>query len=169
MALTSTERSQLLRRRKREEQAAKLLTPAGNPSYLKTPFSAFVSDRTFELYENLDAFGVVIDGSTLGDDKQRFRSQVGRDEPLSSLERAIGLVDVFIDAARELADQINAYKLIEIDRSINEAVEQSANLPRGDVEALKKSFAKIEALKAIRSQLQKPTRHTVAAIRASGE
>jgi hypothetical protein len=169
MPISDAERKRASRARQKAAQRAGLKTPPANPTYVAGSFAAFMKDRDLALHENLDAFGACLTGSGLDQDRQAFPSQVTRDAPLTSLERAIGLVDVLIDAARELADEVNAYKLAEIDARIIEAVENSANLPRGDVAALKAALARIEALKMIRADLTKPTRHLVAAIRAKGE
>lgn len=146
-----------------------LLDASKLPNYTITPFEEFVGNRSLEFYENLDAFGVEIMGSELNEATQEFRSEFQRDEPLTALQRAEGLADVFIDAATELAALINAYKLEEVATAISNAEVRSANLPRGDVEALKASFAEIERLKAIQSQLRRPTRHTMATFRAKQE
>ncbi|SOE08503.1 hypothetical protein SAMN05877838_0225 [Hoeflea halophila] len=146
-----------------------LLEASKLPDYAITSFEEFVGNRSLEFYENLDAFGVDVLGSELNEAKQEFRSEFERDEPLTAMQRAEGLANVFIDAATELAALINAYKLEEIETAINDAEVRSANLPRGDVEALKASFAEIEHLKAIQSQLRRPTRHTMATFRAKQE
>lgn len=169
MALTPAERTRAFRERQRAQERAALQTPPKSASYLKTPFSEFIGDRTLEFDENLDSLGIRIMGNFLSEEIQRFPSEFEREEPLNALERAVGLVGVFLDAAKELAELIHLYKLEEVENAINEAIEYSANLPRGDVDALKASFAEIDRLKAIRSELRKPTRHTVLGYKASGE
>lgn len=169
MAKTPAERTKAFRERQKAAQQAALTTPRKAPAYVSEKFSKFVCDRILEFDENLDAFGIRIMGTALSVEVQDFPSEHQHDEPLTSLERTIALVDVFVDAAKELAELVNAFKLQEIERAIEHAIQQSADLPRGDVEALKASFAEIERLKAIRSDLRKPTRHTVASIRAQGE
>lgn len=168
MAKTPAERTREFRERQRAAERAARLTPPSGANYSKRSFAEFLGDRPLLLDENLDAFGVQIFGS-LGDEVQVFPSEYIREEPLTSLERAIGLVGVFLDAAKELAHLINVYKLEEVENAINAAVERSANLPRGDVEALKASFAEIDRLKAIRTELRKPTRHTVLGTAANAE
>jgi hypothetical protein len=173
VALSPADKQRRYRERQRvlAEQRAReaLIGFAERPSYVEGSFGEYLAGKHLELEENLDALGIVIDGTSLDEEPQRFRSQVVREEPIDALQRASGLVDVFIDAAKELADKINAFKLQEIERAIEDAIADSAALPRGDVEALKTSFAEIERLKAIRTALRKPTRLTIAAIRADDE
>ncbi|WP_127595993.1 hypothetical protein [Nitratireductor alexandrii] len=169
MAKSATERSREFRKRQKDAERKALTNPATPASYVKTPFSAFIADRWPDFDENLDAFGVQITGSPLSEELQSFPTQYDREEPLTSLQRAMGLVDVFIDAAQELAHLINVYKLQEIERAIEDAMQESADLPKGDVEALKVSFAEIYRLKAIRSELRRPSRHIVLGTRAEEE
>ncbi|MAS04816.1 MAG: hypothetical protein CL534_09035 [Ahrensia sp.] len=167
--MTDAERKRKARARQKAAIKEAQLQVAQSPDYLQGSFSEFVGDRMFEFEENLDAFGARVIGSELNAEVQDFDTQFSRDEPLTSLQRAIGLVDVFIDAATEIAGVINAYKLEEANRAIEAAVTESANLPRGDTDALKASLKKIDRLKGIQSELQKPTRHTIPAIRTKEE
>lgn len=170
MALSAAERKRLSRARQKAAENAALLHVPSEPVYLKGTFSDFVSERPdLEMYENLDAFGAEISGDALSTEIQEFETQKEWEPPLTSLQRAIGLVDVFIDAAKELSQLVNAYKLKEVERAIEEAEIRSANLPRGDVEAVKASFAEIKKLEAIQSELQRPTRHTFQSIRSKSE
>ena len=169
MAMTEAERKRLSRERQRQARRAAIRETTKAPRYLASSFADHMRERELDLFENLDAFGVFILGTLFDDDQQNFPSQVAREEPLTALERAVGIVDVLIDAARELAEQINSYKLTEVERAIDAAVQANAELPRGDVEALRQSLAEIDRLKAIRSELRTPTRQTVAAIRSRGE
>lgn len=172
MSLTEAERKRLYRQKQRELQSATLKHATEHPSYLSRPFSEFVRERMpdFALDENLDAFGVQIAGRDfLTADPQDFPSQFEREEPLSALQRAMGLVDTFIEAAQELAHLINVYKLEEVMAAIDRATEASMGLPRDDIPALKASFAEIDRLTAIQTELRKPTRHTVLGIRAKLE
>ena len=168
MAKSAAERTREFRERKKAAAHAALLESQKPESYLRRPFSEFAAKQSLMLDENLDAFGIRFDGD-LANEVQDFHSEYHRDEPLTSLQRAIGLVDVFVDAAQELASVINQYKLAEIETAIEAALEVSSNLPRGDVEALKSSFEEIDRLKGIRSDLRKPTRHSFLSVRASGE
>lgn len=168
MAKTAAERTREFRERQKAAAHAALLESRKPEPYLRRSFAEFLAHQSLMLDENLDAFGIRFDGD-LATDVQKFHSEYERDEPLTSLQRATGLVDVFIDAAQELACLINQYKLAEIETAIDAALEASSNLPRGDVEALKASFEEIDRLKAIRSDLRKPTRHTFLSVRASGE
>lgn len=169
MAKSAAERTREYRQRQKEKMREGMLEASKLPDYAKSSFEEFLGKRILELDENLDALGVQVLGSSLNEKKQEFPSEYKRDEPLTALQRAEGLADVFIDAANELAALINAYKLEEVEKAINDAEVESANLPRGDVEALKASFANIERLKRIQSQLQRPTRHTLASYRAKDE
>lgn len=169
MAKSSAERVRAYRERKRAEVEASRGKFFAPPSYLKRSFSKWLGDQTFVSDEALDSLGVSIEGTWLNSEIQTFPSQFERDEPITALQRAVALAEVFADAAAELSAFVNAYKLEEIERAINEAVVASANLPRGDVDALKSSFAEIERLKEIRSNLRKPSRLTLPAIRAEGE
>ncbi|MEW9838099.1 hypothetical protein [Mesorhizobium marinum] len=171
MSITEAERKRLSRQRQKEAIKNALRDAAPMGSYLATPFSAFLADcGTLMFEENLDAFGVQIAGKAdLTTEVQDFPSQYERSEPLTSLQRAMGMVDAFTDAAQELAHLINVYKLQEVARAIGEAEKASADLPRDDVEALRASFAEIDRLKAIQSDLRRPTRQTFLAIRSKGE
>lgn len=166
---SSTERSRETRERQKARARAAITAVAAPGSYIKGSFGEFVGDKHLDLYENLDAFGVFVAGSALDENVQEFETQLARDEPLTPLQRAEGIVDAFIDGARELSELINEFKLQEIERAIDAAIEASANLARGDVAAVKAAFAEIERLKAIRSDLQKSTRHVMPTIRARGE
>lgn len=169
MALTPAERTRAFRERQKAAQQAALKTPTKAAAYVQGKFSEFIGNRTLEFDENLDAYGIRIMGTGLDEELQQFETEHQHEAPLTSLERSMALVGVFIDAAKELSELVNAFKLQEIERAIEHAIKLSADLPRGDVDALKASFAEIERLKAIRSDLRKPTRHTVASIRAQGE
>jgi|GEM_PF-5034080 len=169
MAMSAAERKRNERARRKAAIKEAQLKAAEPLEYLKGSFSEYVGDRSLMFDESLDAFGARVIGSQLNEEIQDFDTEFARDEPLSSLQRAIGLAAVFIDAASEIADLINSYKLEEVGRAIEEAVTESANLPRGDVDAHKASLEKIERLKGIQSELQKPTRHTIAATQTKEE
>nr|WP_298096402.1 hypothetical protein [uncultured Shinella sp.] len=169
MAKTSAERVKEFRDRQKKAARKALLEPVPTPKYVVTPFHAYMDGRHLDLEENLDAYGVHISGTDLGEEVQKFDTEAPWEKQFSSLERARGMMGVFLDAAKELAALINQYKLQEVEAAIDAACEVSANLPRGDVEALKKSFAEIERLKGIRTELRKPTRHTLLAVDATGE
>lgn len=169
MALTNAEKVRAYRERKKARARRQVTTVSETPTYLRRPFSEFIAGKSLLLDENLDAFGVQIAGTGFDEEAQEFETQHVRDEPLNSLQRATALVSVFIEAAGELATLINQYKLDEIERAIDDAVEASANLPRGDVDALKASFVEIDRLKAIRTELRTPKRFTFPAITVKGE
>jgi hypothetical protein len=170
MVLTPAEKQKRYReRQKAAELAAAKATPT-KPGYLKRSFSEFVGDRDFPFEASLDAYGVHISGPDfLRTEIQKFKSEYERDEPVTALERAVGILGACLDAAEELSVLINQYKLAEIGRAIDEAIEASANLPRGDVEALKASFAEINRLKAIQTQLRAPTRFVFPSIQVKAE
>jgi hypothetical protein len=164
MALTPLERK---RRQLARQREALGLAPDQAASYLRRTFPEYLAKRILELDENLDSLGVAIKGSSiLHDEEQSFESEgLGRVR-MTALERAEGLAGVFLDAAQELHNLINRYKLEEIESAIEDAVAGMARLPRDDVDALKGAFAEIEKLKAIRMQLRKTTRRNLPAITA---
>lgn len=169
MVKSPAERSREFRERQKARAREQVTAVSETPTYLRRSFADFIAGKSPLLDENLDAFGVHIAGTGFDQEVQEFESQHVRDEPLNSLQRATALVSVFIEAAGELATLINQYKLDEIERAIDDAVEASANLPRGDVDALKASFVEIDRLKAIRTELRTPKRFTFPAVTAKGE
>lgn len=169
MAKSSAERTREYRDRMKAKQREAQREPIPAPAYVQTPFHAFMEGRHLELEESLDAYGIHISGTNLGQEVQEFETEAPWEHTFTSLERARAMMGVMLDAAKELAALINEYKLQEIEAAIDAAHEVSADLPRGDVDALKKSFAEIERLKAIRSELRKPTRHTLLSVDAKGE
>ncbi|RWN25278.1 hypothetical protein [Mesorhizobium sp.] len=170
MVLTPAEKQKRYReRQKAAELAAAKATPT-KPGYLRRSFSEFVGDRDFSFDASFDAYGVHISGPNfLRTEIQTFKSEYDSDEPVTALERAMGIFGACLDAADELSVLINQYKLAEVGRAIEEALETSANLPRGDVEALKASFAEINRLKAIQTQLRAPTRFVFPSIQVKAE
>ncbi|TIL94641.1 MAG: hypothetical protein E5Y73_11055 [Mesorhizobium sp.] len=170
MVLTPAEKQKRYReRQKAAELAAAKATPT-KPGYLKRPFSEFVGDRHFSFDASFDAYGVHISGPNfLRTEIQTFKSEYHRDEPVTALERAVGILGACLDAADELSVLINQYKLEGVGKAIEEALQASANLPRGDVEALKASFAEIDRLKAIQTQLRAPTRFVFPSIQVKAE
>lgn len=169
MAMSSAEKMRALRTRRKAEREDARRRPPKSATYIKGKFSEFVGNRTLDLHENLDAFGAFIAGSGLDEEHQTFASQVGREAPLTSLERAHGLQGAFLDAAKEIAELINAFKLAEIEQAIEGALEHREALPKGDVVALKAALAEIERLMSIRSELRRPTRHSMASVAARAE
>lgn len=171
MIKSVAERSREFRQRQKAaaRQASKAVSAM--PAYLKRPFSeSFNHDRIFELDENLDAFGIQIAGTDfLTVEPQVFPTQADHGGRVTSLQRAMGLVGTFLDAAQELSKLINAYKLEEVARAIDDAMQESANLPRGDVAAMEASITAIEALRRIRADLETPTRVTLPSVRAREE
>ena len=92
-----------------------------------------------ELEENLDALGVRIMGlDFLTAEIQQFESEFVREEPVTALERAEGLVGAFIDAARELSTLVNQYKIEEVDRQLPGA----RGAKRSQLKQLRKALGK---------------------------
>lgn len=167
--MTSAEKMRALRQRQKAAQEAARRARPRTPAYLKSSFADFLRGRTPELLENLDAYGAHLSGTSLDEEIQHFPTQRDLDEPLTALERAIGLADAFADAASELSLLINQYKLAEIERAIEESIERSTHLPPGDVEAMKAAWAETDRLKRIRSDLRKTVRPTIFSYRSSSE
>ena len=165
MAMSDAERKRRSRQRQADAQRASIQTPPADPDYLKASFAGFLADRHLDLYENLDAFGVFLSGSTLDSKKQEFQSQVVRDDPLTPLERTIGILDAMTDACRELAETVNAYKLQEIAARIAE-IEQ-ADL--SDPQAKAKALADIVRLQKMQDQLTKQVRIAFPQWKVAGE
>ncbi|MER9022408.1 hypothetical protein NKI01_07525 [Mesorhizobium sp. M0815] len=170
MVLTPAEKQKRYRER---QKAAELEAAKAAPTitdYLKRPFSEFVGDRHFSFDASLDAYGVHISGPNfLRTEIQTFKSEYLSDEPVTALERAMGILGACLDAVDELSVLVNQYKLEEVGRAIDEALEASANLPRGDVDALKASFAEIDRLKLIQTQLRAPTRYVFPSTQVKAE
>lgn len=147
MALTPAEKQHRYRERKeRKLKAAPDLSPVDPAG-----FAAFLGDSNLLLYENLDFVGVHIDGSFEDEEHPIDRAaEWGTD--INSLTRATAMVDVFIDAAAELAEKINAYKLGEIDRQL-----------AGDI-----SERDRKRLETIRSRLTRKTSHFFPVIQVKG-
>ncbi|MBB6413688.1 hypothetical protein [Mesorhizobium sangaii] len=170
MVLTPAEKQKRYRERQKAAELEAAKAAPVTTDYLKRPFSEFVGDRDFAFDASLDAYGVHISGpDLLRTEIQKFKSEYDRDEPVTALERAIGILGACLDAADELSVLINQYKLAEIGRAIDDALEASANLPRGDVEALKGSLAEIDRLKLIQTQLRAPARYVFPSTQVKAE
>lgn len=154
----------------RKEQKRKA-AGVGDPTdaIANLPFDRYFRDAAnWEIAcESLDCVG--IEPPTFDADSDDQWSEEWNIPYRGSIGRAERMVGAFLDAATELAQVINVYKLEQVETAINAAVARSANLPRGDVEALKASFAEIDRLKTIRTKLRKPTRHTLPGITANSE
>ncbi|WP_412033159.1 hypothetical protein ACLIR7_07265 [Nitratireductor aquimarinus] len=149
MALSPAEKQRRFRERQREKAKA---SPDQTKAVTVRPFSEFIGNRTLMLDENLDAFGIQISGNFLSEEIQTFDSEKQHDEPMTALERATGLVGVFIDAAKELSELINEYKIEEIDQ-------QMASAPA----------AKRIQLETLRKRLSKRTSHFFPVIEVKGD
>lgn len=171
MVISEAERKRLYRQKQREIERATIKETKKIPEYLSRPFSEFFKEREFYMFEeNLDAFGIQITGADiLATEPQIFYSEYTHEAPVSSLQRAVGMVETLIDSAKELAELINAYKIQELEKAIPRALETNMKLPRDDIEALKKSISEIDKLKAIQADLRKPTRHTMHSTRSPHE
>jgi hypothetical protein len=116
------QRQKAAKEQQRKEQLLRR-SPDAVDEYLKRPFSGFVRNRILMFDETLDSLGVGFrKGTALGEsNRQRFWSEGDQaNRTMTSLERAEGLAGVFLDAARELHELINAYKLEEIEARIAE-------------------------------------------------
>lgn len=159
MALSPTEKQRRYRAslKKKQEQAPDL---AG--SYLK----GSIADRyghSFDFedpleglgYQNLAHFG---DETPTYDPGEATISWSGS----PALERLTRLAGVFLDAARELHEFINAYKVDELNARIAELEADTATAP--EIKALA-----IERLTDIRARLQKEFRRSYPEIAVKGE
>lgn len=157
------ERQRLAKEQARKEEIQKR-TPDLVDDYLKRPFSRFLGDRILMFDETLDSLGLGFrDGTSLAEtNRQRFWSDgTNGYRNMTSLERAEGLAGVFLDAAHELHDLINEYKLAELDARIAET--------RRDLEAdpALKDLA-VARLKDIRAALSREFRRRFPEIRVKG-
>lgn len=150
MAKTQAEIQRAYRERKKAQAKAERTKPApvldplmANPT---RSFAAFLKDReaNFMLPENLHWVGVEIETDLTSEQPRLERASDWQDMGLevNSLTIATGMVGVFIDAAKELAELINAYKLEEIGS-----------------QAATASPVKLEQLEALRKRLAKKTSH----------
>ena len=160
MARSSAERVRLHRERKRKA----LQTAADQTaSYLRSSFSEFVGSfpdfldgRTLLFDETLDSLGIRIDGTSLHEEVQSFRSDGLGHVTMSSLERASGLVGAFLDAASELSELINRFKLQEIETRIAEI--EGSDL--SDPTSRKKALADVIVLNRLRERLHREIRYS---------
>ncbi|MGV8832750.1 MAG: hypothetical protein ACOH2N_12310 [Devosia sp.] len=172
MALTPAEKQKAYRKRQKD---ARKKAPDQSTAFIKLPFHEYVARHGLGMEENLDAAGIHISGS-LEDAVQVFETEADWDsfdtpgiDIKTSLGRATIMVGSLLDAATELAGVINDFKLAEVDTAIENAFTASAGLRRDDVEGLKASYAEIDRLKAIQTQLRKQVRRMIPATQVKGE
>lgn len=150
MAKTRAEIQREYRERKKALAKAERAKPAPaldpNMTAPTRSFAAFLKEREGNLLfpENLHWVGVEVATDLTRETPHLERASGWQDMGLdvNSLTIATGMVDVFIDAAKELAELINAYKIEEIDRQMSGATP-----------------AKGEQLEALRARLAKKTSH----------
>jgi len=117
-------------------------TPDAATSSPSRPFSAFLKERESNLMfpESLHWVGVELEADLMSDrpkiEMAPAWEEIGRD--LNSLTLASSMVEIFIDAAKELAGLINEYKFEEIDRQIAGA----SPIKAAELEQLKKRLSK---------------------------
>jgi hypothetical protein len=143
MALTPAEKQKAYRER---QKLALETAPDVSRSDLQRPFNEFYAeqDGRHSFVMDLDAVGVEVHGD-LANPVQDYRTMWTPDMLDADLKTPIGrateMARMFLQAARELSQIINAYKLAEIDARLVE----------------------------IRKRLDKDIRHTFREIRAKGE
>ncbi|MCZ7930839.1 hypothetical protein O9X90_00800 [Agrobacterium leguminum] len=146
MAKTSTERMRELRARQKAQAKAERLkpTPVPNPliSRPSRSFATFLKEReaNFMLPENLHWVGIEIETDLMQDQPKLDRTAEWQELGLevNSLTVATAMAEILIDSAKELSGLINAYKLEEIDRQMQNA----SPVKKGQLEALKKRLGK---------------------------
>lgn len=146
-ARTSAERKRELardrkrrqRQRQREENKRRpLLLDVAHP-HIRGSFAEFLGDRSLMLFETLDWAGIKIVGDPATEDHADiYPDREGWEElfevPLNSLNRTTVMIGALLDAARELADLVNEFKLAELDHRVAEATARSAT--EREIEAL---------------------------------
>lgn len=146
MAKTSTERMRELRARQKAEAKAERLkpTPVLNPLISKPSrsFAVFMKEReaNFMLPENLHWVGIEIEADLTQDQPKLDRAGDWQEMGLEvdSLTVATAMAEILIDAAKELSGLINAYKLEEIERQMQNA----SPVKKEQLEALKKRLTR---------------------------
>ncbi|WP_105386072.1 hypothetical protein [Neorhizobium alkalisoli] len=146
MAKTRAEIQREYRERKKAQAKAEQArpTPSIDP-LMRNPertFAAFLKEReaNFMLPENLHWIGIEL-GTDLTDERPKLDRAADWEEmglEVNSLTVATSMTAILIDAAKELAELINAYKIEEIDRQMQDA----SPVKKGQLEALKKRLAK---------------------------
>lgn len=112
---------------------------------MATPFHSFATflrgrEANFSLPENLHWVGIEIETDLTQDEPKLDRAAEWQElgVEVNSLTVATAMTEIFIDAAKELSGLINAYKLEEIDRQMQNA----SPVKRGQLEALRKRLEK---------------------------
>ncbi|GHA35031.1 hypothetical protein GCM10007989_33690 [Devosia pacifica] len=163
MALSNAEK---VRRYRERKKAAKEAAPDLTANFIEGSFAEFVGEN-YEFEEWIVASGFQLPNCfaeevcTFDVDDLTERSQSGK----PSLERMEFLAGVFLNAATELHEKINAFKLAEIEARIAE-IEQT---DLSDAEAKSKALKDIVALQGIKSSLEGKTfRRSFAEISVKG-
>lgn len=132
----------------------------------KEPFHEYMADHWLDVTTYLEWIGVedIPDFAGDGDNDPQWNAET--DGPYrGALGRAERMVGFFLDAASDLADHINDYKLKEIDSRIAEL--EAADL--SDPDARKQALAESVRLTKYRDQLQKKVRWTLSQWKVKGE
>jgi len=146
MAKTRAEIQKEYRERKKAEAQAKRAkpTPTVNPLISQTSrsFAAFLKERESHIMfpESLHWVGIEI-GADLTSERPRLEMAKAWQEmglKVDSLTVATAMVEVLTEAAKEIAEYINAFKLEEIEHQLAIAAPAKAQ----HLEALKKRLAK---------------------------
>lgn len=146
MAKTQAEIQKAYRERKKAQAKSQrvLPTPVLDP-VMASPtraFAAFLKEReeNFMLPENLHWVGIELETDLTAERPKLDRAGDWEEMGLevNSLTVATSMTAILIDAAKELAELINAYKIEEIDRQMQDA----SPVKKGQLEALKKRLAK---------------------------
>ncbi|NSZ06503.1 hypothetical protein G6M14_09040 [Agrobacterium tumefaciens] len=146
MAKTPAEYQRAYRERKKAQEKAErpVLRPMLDPlqSAPTRSFADFYRERqsTILFPESLEWVGVETTGDLANEPPKLEKADLWKEQGIevNSLAVAAARMEVFIDAAKELAELINAYKLEEIDRQMQNA----SPVKKGQLEALKKRLAK---------------------------
>lgn len=116
--MTRKSAERVRRMRERRKELLKTL-PDQTQEYAQHGFAAFIGEDSLIFEEPLDRLGVRIEG--LHDEEFTYHSDSAQGTvSMPALNRATALVGVLIDAATELASLVNAFKLKELDRKIEE-------------------------------------------------
>lgn len=146
MAKTQAEIQKAYRERKKAQAKAEQAKPMPSVDPLMAnpgrTFAAFLKEHetNFMLPENLHWVGIELETDLTADTPELERKADWEDMGLevNSLTVATSMTAILIDAAKELAELINAYKIEEIDRQLQDA----SPVKKGQLEALKKRLAK---------------------------
>lgn len=150
MAKTRAEIQKEYRERKKAEAQANRTKPAPtvDPLFSVTPrsFAEFLKEREANIMfpENLHWAGIEVDADLTSETPKLEMADAWHDMGLevNSLTVARAMVEVLIDAAKEIAEYINSYKLEEIERQL-----------------MSSSSEKTQKLESLKKRLEKKTSH----------